>query len=48
VTWSAAPSPPTHKALPLAELERLWKRDDVAVRQKALWRFLYETWRGRP
>jgi integrase len=31
------------KALPLAELERLWKRDDVAVREKALWRFLYET-----
>ena len=31
------------KAIPLAELERLWKRDDVAVREKALWRFLYET-----
>jgi site-specific recombinase XerD len=31
------------KAIPLPELERLWKRDDVAVREKALWRFLYET-----
>jgi integrase len=31
------------KAIPLAELERLWKRDDVAVREKALWRLLYET-----
>jgi integrase len=31
------------KAIPLAELERLWKRDGVAVREKALWRFLYET-----
>jgi integrase len=31
------------KAIPLAELERLWKRDNVAVREKALWRFLYET-----
>jgi integrase len=24
-------------------LERLWRRDDVAVREKALWRLLYET-----
>jgi integrase len=31
------------KAVPLSQLERLWKRDDVAVREKALWRFLYET-----
>lgn len=31
------------KALSLADLEQLWKRDDVAVREKALWRFLYET-----
>jgi integrase len=31
------------KAITLPELERLWKRDDVAVREKALWRFLYET-----
>jgi integrase len=31
------------KAVPLPALERLWKRDDVAVREKALWRFLYET-----
>jgi integrase len=25
------------------QLERLWRRDDVAVREKALWRLLYET-----
>jgi integrase/recombinase XerD len=31
------------KALPLAALERLWRRDDVGVREKALWRLLYET-----
>jgi hypothetical protein len=26
-----------------AQLERLWRRADVAVREKALWRLLYET-----
>jgi integrase len=31
------------KAIPLPELERLWRRDDVGVREKALWRLLYET-----
>jgi integrase len=31
------------KAIPLAALERLWRRDDVGVREKALWRLLYET-----
>jgi len=31
------------KAIPLPELERLWRRGDVAVREKALWRLLYET-----
>ena len=31
------------KVIPYAELERLWRRDDVAVREKALWRLLYET-----
>ncbi|MGE5636006.1 MAG: tyrosine-type recombinase/integrase [Nocardioidaceae bacterium] len=31
------------KAIPYAQLERLWRRDDVAVREKALWRLLYET-----
>jgi integrase len=31
------------KAIPYARLERLWRRDDVAVREKALWRLLYET-----
>jgi integrase len=25
------------------EVERLWRRDDVAMREKALWRLLYET-----
>jgi site-specific recombinase XerD len=28
------------KAIPLPELERLWRREDVAVREKALWRLL--------
>jgi site-specific recombinase XerD len=31
------------KAIPLPELERLWRRGDVGVREKALWRLLYET-----
>jgi integrase len=31
------------KAIPYIQLERLWRRDDVAVREKALWRLLYET-----
>jgi integrase/recombinase XerD len=31
------------KAIPLSELERLWRREDVGVREKALWRLLYET-----
>jgi integrase len=31
------------KAIPLAELERLWRQEDVGVREKALWRLLYET-----
>jgi integrase len=31
------------KAIPLPALERLWRRDDLGVREKALWRFLYET-----
>jgi integrase/recombinase XerD len=31
------------KAIPYAQLDRLWRRDDVAVREKALWRLLYET-----
>jgi site-specific recombinase XerD len=38
------PEPADHtKAIPLAALERLWRRDDVGVREKALWRLLYET-----
>jgi integrase len=31
------------KAIPYAQLERLWRRDNVAVREKVLWRLLYET-----
>jgi integrase len=31
------------KAIPLPELERLWHREDIGVREKALWRLLYET-----
>jgi len=31
------------RAIPYAALERLWRRDDVALREKALWRLLYET-----
>jgi integrase/recombinase XerD len=27
----------------LPELERLWRREEVGVREKALWRLLYET-----
>ena len=30
-------------AIPLPELERLWRRDDVGVREKAPWRLPYET-----
>ena len=31
------------RAIPYAQIERLWRHDDVAVREKALWRLLYET-----
>jgi hypothetical protein len=31
------------KAIPLPQLERLWRCKDVAVREKALWRAAYET-----
>jgi integrase len=31
------------KAIPLPELEQLWRRDSFGVREKALWRLLYET-----
>jgi len=31
------------KAIPYTQLDRLWRRDEVAVREKALWRLLYET-----
>jgi integrase len=31
------------KAIPLPQLEQLWRHDDIAMREKALWRLLYET-----
>src|SRR5829696_938479 len=31
------------QAIPLPELEQLWRREDVAMREKALWRLPYET-----
>jgi len=35
------PADRTKATLP-AQLERLWRREDVALREKALWRPLYE------
>ncbi len=31
------------RSIPAVELERLWRRGDLALRDKALWRLLYET-----
>lgn len=31
------------RAIPYPQLERLWRRSGVAIREKALWRLLYET-----
>ena len=31
------------KALPYQDLEALWSRRDIDLREKALWRMLYET-----
>ena len=31
------------RSIPYAQIDRLWRRADVAVREKALWRLLYET-----
>jgi integrase len=31
------------KAIPRAELERLWRREDASVRERAFWRLCYET-----
>ena len=31
------------RAIPLAELERLWRREDASVRERAFWRLCYET-----
>ena len=30
------------RSIPAVELERLWRRQDLALRDKALWRLLYE------
>jgi len=31
------------RAIPLPELERLWARTDIALRERALWRLLYDS-----
>jgi len=31
------------RAIAYAQIDRLWRRENVAVREKALWRLLYET-----
>lgn len=31
------------RSIPYVQRDRLWRRDDVAAREKALWRLLYET-----
>ncbi len=31
------------RAIPYTQLQRLWRREDIAIREKALWRLLYET-----
>lgn len=36
-------TPDRTRALTRAQLEALWRRDDVALREKALWRLAYET-----
>ncbi len=38
-------SPPEDdtKAIPLPELERLWSRPDIPLRERALWRLLYDS-----
>ncbi len=35
--------PDRTRAIPTGELERLWRRQDVALRDRALWRLLYES-----
>jgi len=32
-----------NRAIPYEQLERLWRRDYIALREKTLWRLLYET-----
>ena len=31
------------RSIPRAELERLWRREDASVRERAFWRLCYET-----
>ena len=41
-----AATPPVHgqpRAIPLGDLEELWRRRTVPLREKTLWRMLYET-----
>ena len=38
----AAPEDDT-RAIPLPELERVWARTDIALRERALWRLLYDS-----
>src|SRR5436190_22800423 len=38
----AAPEDDT-RAIPLPELERLWSRTDIPLRERALWRLLYDS-----
>ena len=38
----AAPEDDT-RAIPLPELERLWSRPDIPLRERALWRLLYDS-----
>ena len=38
----AAPEDDT-RAIPLPELERLWARADIPLRERALWRLLYDS-----
>ena len=38
----AAPEDET-RAIPLPELDRLWARSDIPLRERALWRLLYDS-----
>jgi len=40
--WRPVPADDS-KAIPLPELERLWSRRDIPLRERALWRLLYDS-----